>query len=107
MSAVNMQGVLQQMRALAAQVADAPKPAATIGAGTGGFSQALTASLDKINDLQQVATGEANAFQAGKPGVALYNVMIDQQEASLALQMGVQTRNRLVDAYKQIMNMQV
>jgi flagellar hook-basal body complex protein FliE len=33
--------------------------------------------------------------------------MIDQQEASLALQMGVQTRNRLVDAYKQIMNMQV
>jgi flagellar hook-basal body complex protein FliE len=57
--------------------------------------------------MQQAATGEAQAFQAGKPGVALYDVMIDTQEASLAFQMGVQVRNRLVNAYKEVMNMQV
>jgi flagellar hook-basal body complex protein FliE len=67
----------------------------------------MRASLDRINDMQQAATGEAQAFQAGKPGVALYDVMIDTQEASLAFQMGVQVRNRLVNAYKQLMNMQV
>lgn len=106
MGNVDMQGVLQTLRSMAAQAADTRKTTA-VGGTTGGFAQALSASLDKINGMQQVATGEANAFQAGKPGVALYNVMIDQQEASLALQMGVQTRNRLVDAYKQIMNMQV
>lgn len=106
MGSVDMQGVLQTLRSLAAQAGDTRKTTA-VGGGTGGFAQALGASLDKLSDMQQQATTEANAFQAGKPGVALYNVMIDQQEASLALQMGVQTRNRLVDAYKQIMNMQV
>ncbi len=106
MSGVDMQSVLQTLQSMAAQAGDTRK-ATPVGGGTGGFAQALSASLDKLSDMQQVASTEANAFQAGKPGVALYNVMIDQQEASLALQMGVQTRNRLVDAYKQIMNMQV
>lgn len=106
MGSVDMQGVLQTLRALAAQAGDARQSRA-VTTGTGGFAQALGASLDKLNGMQQVASAEANAFQAGKPGVELYNVMIDQQEASLALQMGVQTRNRLVDAYKQVMNMQV
>jgi len=33
--------------------------------------------------------------------------MVDMQKASLAFQMGVQVRNRLVSAYRDIMNMQV
>ncbi|HET7223071.1 MAG TPA: flagellar hook-basal body complex protein FliE [Rhodanobacteraceae bacterium] len=105
MNTVGMQGVIQQMRGLATQAGGAPAKAAA--AGTGDFGQAMRASLDRINDMQQAATGEARAFQAGKPGVALYDVMIDTQEASLAFQMGVQVRNRLVNAYKEVMNMQV
>lgn len=107
MNPVGMQGVIQQMKVLATQAGGTPAKAATAGSGTGGFGQAMRASLDRINDMQQAATGEAQAFQAGKPGVALYDVMIDTQEASLAFQMGVQVRNRLVNAYKEVMNMQV
>jgi len=106
MNSVGMQGVVQQMKALAAQAGGAPAKAAT-ATGTGGFGQAMRASLNRINDMQQAATGEAQAFQAGKPGVALYDVMIDTQESSVAFQVGVQVRNRLVNAYKEVMNMQV
>lgn len=106
MNTVGMQGVIQQMKVLATQAGGTPAKAAT-ATGTEGFGQAMRASLDRINDMQQSATSEAQAFQAGKPGVALYDVMIDTQEASLAFQMGVQVRNRLVNAYKEVMNMQV
>jgi flagellar hook-basal body complex protein FliE len=108
MSPVNMhtQSMLQQMRLLAGDAAGKSDKSLSIPA-SGDFGQALSASLERINDLQQTATSQAQAFQAGAPGVALYDVMIDSQEASLALQMGVQMRNRLVDAYKQVMNMQV
>lgn len=106
MSTVNMQGMIEQMRALATQAGvGTPSPSST--KGTAGFGQALRASMERINDLQQTARVEAADFQAGKPGIALHDVMIDTQEANLAFQMGVQMRNRLVGAYKEVMNMQV
>src|SRR5690348_17997800 len=95
MNPVGMQSVIQQMKVLATQAGGAPAKAATAATGTGGFGQAMRASLDRINDMQQAATGEAQAFQAGKPGVALYDVMIDTQEASLAFQMGDRKSTRL------------
>lgn len=105
MTAVGMQGLINQMRALAAQAGNGPaKPKEAAG---GDFGQALRDSLDRINDLQSSSRGEAQAFQVGAPGVSLQNVMVDMQEANLAFQMGVQVRNRLVNAYKEVMNMPV
>ena len=106
MSTVDMHSMIEQMRAMAGQAGGAPDKADRT-TGTGGFGQALHASLERINDLQQSARGEAKAFQAGQPGIELYDVMIDSQKASLAFQMGVQMRNQLVGAYKEVMNMQV
>ena len=37
----------------------------------------------------------------------LHEVMLDKQKASIAFEAGVQVRNRLVTAYKEIMNMQI
>ncbi|GAA5110588.1 flagellar hook-basal body complex protein FliE [Alloalcanivorax gelatiniphagus] len=105
-----LQAALTQMRELAAQAgpADAPRGErfnATVGSG--GFSDALQSSLERINQLQQDSAASARAFQAGEPGVELHDVMITGQKASIAFEMGVQMRNRLVNAYKDIMNMQV
>ena len=47
------------------------------------------------------------AFQAGDPNLQLNDVMVDMQKASVAFQMGLQVRNRLVSAYRDVMNMQV
>ena len=63
--------------------------------------------MQRINRLQQTASAQANAFQAGRSEVSLSDVMADSQKASVAFQMGVQVRNRLLTAYKDVMAMQV
>jgi flagellar hook-basal body complex protein FliE len=77
------------------------------GGEPGSFGGELKAAVERINELQQGAGNKATAFQAGDPDVALHEVMVDMQKASVAFQMGVQVRNRLVSAYKEVMNMQV
>ena len=73
----------------------------------GSFAGELQASLGRINQMQQSANQQAMSFQAGDSGVALNEVMIDSQKASVAFDMGVQVRNRLVTAYKEIMGLQI
>lgn len=101
-----LQSALQQLNLLAAQSAGSQAQGVQ-GGGPGGFSGELQASLKRINQLQSTATQQANAFQAGEPTVALNDVMVDMQKASVGFQMGVQVRNRLVTAYKDVMAMQV
>lgn len=105
MSAPAIQAALQQMQALSAQAAGQTLPNASKGAGD--FAGAFEASLSRINAMQQSAATQRDAFQAGDPDVALNDVMIDMQKASVAFEMGVQTRNRLVNAYKEVMGMQI
>lgn len=96
---------LQQLSSLAEQAQGGMSlrgnPAAS------GFAGELQASLQRINQLQQTAGRQANAFQAGSSEVSLSEVMADSQKASVAFQMGVQVRNRLLTAYKDVMAMQV
>lgn len=74
---------------------------------SGSFGAALRESLQRINSLQNTSTVTSQAFQSGDPGVELHEVMIAGQKASIAFEMGVQVRNRLLNAYKDVMNMQV
>ncbi|MDT7526580.1 MULTISPECIES: flagellar hook-basal body complex protein FliE [Idiomarinaceae] len=115
MSVPAIQTALQQMQALKAETA-APSASSmaanAIGAANsavpqGGFATELKQSLERINSLQQTAAANTKAFQLGDPNVSLNQVMVDKQKAGLAFEMGVQVRNKLVSAYKEIMNMQV
>ncbi len=105
MSVPAIQTALQQMQALQTEVKAQPASAGNIESG--GFAQELKASIDKINGLQQIAGEKTRAFQLGDPNITLNEVMVDKQKASLAFEMGVQVRNRMVSAYKEIMGMQV
>lgn len=109
MSTTAIQSVLQQMQSLSAQAAGQhPRgQAVSTVVGGGSFLEELQSSVARINQLQQHASVQKRAFEAGVPGVSLNDVMVDSQKASLAFEMGVQVRNRLVSAYKEIMNMQV
>lgn len=103
MAIASIESVLQQMRALN-QTVDRSGTPASEGAG-GGFADALKKSLDRISDTQAQANSQAEAFELGKPGVALNDVMVDMQKANIGFQMGLQVRNRVVAAYQEIMNM--
>jgi flagellar hook-basal body complex protein FliE len=100
---------LQQMQAMAAQAAgDASPLQQQSGAATPtSFGAALKASLDKISSDQQTAIGESQAFELGSPNVSLNDVMVDMQKANVGFQFGLQVRNKLVNAYNEIMQIQV
>lgn len=105
MSINAIEGVLQQMRAVAranplSELQGAAEPAGA------GFAGEFKRSLDRISASQQQAYGQAQAFELGVPGVGLNDVMVDLQKANIGLQMGLQVRNRMVSAYQEIMNMQ-
>ncbi len=101
-----IQSTLQQIQALAGQAAGKSSPVVNDDT-TGSFAGALQDSIRRINQLQTASDTRRDAFLAGDQGLALNDVMVDMQKASVAFQMGVQVRNRLVSAYKDVMNMQV
>ncbi|HAL37241.1 MAG TPA: flagellar hook-basal body complex protein FliE [Polaromonas sp.] len=104
MSISSIESVLQQMRVLAQASGNTTSVASEVAGG--GFAGELKKSLDRISDTQQNAYSQAEAFELGKPGVALNDVMIDMQKANIGFQMGLQVRNKVVAAYQEIMNMQ-
>lgn len=73
----------------------------------GGFAQALKASLAQVNYAQSSAEVLGKRFALGDDSVNLSDVMIAGQKASISFQATVQVRNKLVNAYQEIMNMQV
>ena len=107
MAISSIDSVLRQMRAIT-QASEAAERRGAVPGGQvagGGFAGELKKSLDRISDAQQNASSQAEAFQLGKPGVALNDVMVDMAKAGVGFQMGLQVRNKLVAAYQEIMNM--
>ncbi|SLM63748.1 MULTISPECIES: flagellar hook-basal body complex protein FliE [Dickeya] len=106
MSIQGIDTVLQQMQVTATKAAGGLNSGSGVTAPS-GFAEELKAALDKINETRVQARTQAEAFTLGKPGIALNDVMVDNQKASIALQMGVQVRNKLVSAYQEVMNMTI
>ncbi len=113
MSSINVDQVLAQMRQLtaAAEGAQGTQGVQNIGAnnavGDTGFSDLLKTSVDKVNATQKQAGKLAASFSAGDPAVQLSDVMIALQKSSVSFKAMTAVRNKLVDAYRDIMNMQL
>jgi len=71
------------------------------------FQSVLKEAVRGVSEAQNTAQSKAQAYQLGDDKVSLEDVMISIQKASLAMQGMVQVRNRLVEAYREVMNMQV
>lgn len=93
------------MRVMAAQAAAQPARPEQ-GAGN-DFSQLLKQSIDGVNEAQLEAGAMKKAFETGQGDVDLAEVMIAIQKSSLSFETMVQVRNKLVDAYKEVMNMPI
>jgi flagellar hook-basal body complex protein FliE len=116
MSNLHIDGVLAQIRALQqqtkiglpAQRPDALNGAAAAGAaGQASFANVLKKGLEAVNAAQSQAATLATRFERGEPGVELSQVMIESQKASVSFRATVEVRNRLVNAYQEIMNMPI
>lgn len=86
------------------------RPAAGTAAagGTGAaFADNLKAALGKVSDAQNQASKLQTKVQLGNPNVSLEETMIAMQKAQIGFQSALHVRNRMVQAYSDIMNMSV
>lgn len=73
----------------------------------GSFQATMAQALRSVSDVQNEATTLQREFQLGNPEVSLEQTMLAMQKSQLGFQAAVSVRNRLVQAYTEIMNMQV
>ena len=69
------------------------------------FSELIKNSINEVNDRQMKAAEMAAAFELNDANVPLSKLMIEMQKARVSFEALKQVRNKLVDAYKQVMNM--
>jgi len=82
--------------------------AGAVGSAAGErFAVMLRAAVDNVNSLQQTSGDLQTRFDSGDRSLSLSDVMIASQKSSLAFSATVQVRNKLVEAYKEIMGMSV
>jgi len=84
-------------------IADVQKP---VKPSEGGFGETIKDALSRVNELQSDADEIASRLAAGD-AVEIHQAMIAMQKASIALQFTVQVRNKIIEAYQEIMRMQV
>ncbi|MCI1857885.1 MAG: flagellar hook-basal body complex protein FliE [Sporolactobacillus sp.] len=71
------------------------------------FSDVLKQAVDTVNDSVQTADQKVTDVANGSSNEDLHNVMIAMQKADVMLRTAVQVRDRVVDAYQEIMRMQI
>ena len=72
-----------------------------------GFQQALTQAMGSVSKSQGLAGELQRQVQMDNPDVSIEQTMVAMQKAQIGFQATLQVRNRLVQAYSDIMNMQV
>ena len=107
MSSLQIQQVLAEMRSLQARASGTPADVAPSTSQPMDFAALMKDSVDHIASMQNQATQLASAYESGDKSVDLTKVMLEVQKADLAFRAMTQVRNKLLDAYTQVMNMSV
>ncbi len=74
--------------------------------GSSAFGNWFSKQVDKVNGELQVADQQLQAVATGE-AQNLHQVMISLEEAKLSFQLLAQVRNRVLEAYQEVMRMQV
>ena len=70
------------------------------------FGESIKNAISEVNNLQTEADTVASKLAAGD-AIEIHQAMIAMQKASTALQFTIQVRNKIIEAYQEIMRMQV
>lgn len=70
-----------------------------------GFSNVLNQAIENVKESQQAADQSAQSLLMGQSD-DLHNVMIQAEQAALALELTVQVTSKAINAYNEIMRMQ-
>ncbi|MCZ2080082.1 MAG: flagellar hook-basal body complex protein FliE [Bryobacteraceae bacterium] len=77
-----------------------------VGKQQGGFQAALEGAISQVNELRQVSHQSIGKFLSGETE-EVHQAVLATQQAELAFEMFLQVRNKVVQAYQEVMRMQV
>lgn len=81
-------------------------PAVPAAGQPGEFQKVLTGAINQVESLNNSASESVQKFLRGD-NEELHTTILATQKAELAFQLGLQVRNKVVDAYQEIMKMQL
>ncbi len=88
-------------------VANTTQVTRTAGDGVSEFEALLRDAFEQVNILQNTSSTMQSRFDVGDRSITLADVMIASQKSSISFEATMQVRNKMVDAYKTIMQMQI
>lgn len=97
------------MQTDAVQAAGGARPAAPAAVSDPtpkGFGNLLQQAIDQVNQTQQEAESAAQDFAVGE-SQSIHDTMIRLEKADLSLRLLMQVRNKVVEAYQEVMRMQI
>ncbi len=103
---MNIGGIQGEMQAMMLEASNSMTPATGQKVGA-DFGQLLNSAINNVNSLQKSSSDLQMRFDRGDENVSLSDVMIARNKSSVAFEATIQVRNKLVDSYKQLMNMPV
>ena len=69
-----------------------------------GFGDVIKQAIKRVSDMQIQADQSAEQLLKGKTGI--HETMIAGQKADISLRLLLQVRNKVIDAYREVMRMQ-
>ena len=73
----------------------------------GSFESLLKEAFENVNNLQNESSNLQTRFDSGDRSVTLSDVMLSAQKSSISFEAAIQVRNKLVEAYKTVSQMQI
>ncbi len=81
-------------------------PQVASSAGRAGFGEALKSALEQVGALEVEADSSVPALLA-QESTDIHTAVIASEKATLGLQLAISVRNKILEAYLEIMRMQV
>ena len=103
----NLDPTLAKMQALAKLAAGQSGLNSPTAADGSDFQTLLQNAIRAVNEAQNEAQVKAQSFSTGESNMSLEEVMVSLQNANIAFQGMIAVRNKLVEAYRDVTNLQV
>lgn len=71
-----------------------------------GFGDMLKESINNVNNLQLESSKQGDLLAVGQVE-SIHEMMIASQKAEIALQFTIEVKNKIIDAYREIMRLQL
>ena len=81
-------------------------PGANASAGAKSFADMMSDSIEKVNEMQLQADRAAKELAAGR-NKNIHETMLIMEKADMSFRLMMQVRNKVLDAYREVMRMQV